>query len=226
MGIGSFPRVKRPERGVDHSFPSSAEVKARVELYLYSPSGPSWPVIGWTLHLLYLTTVRPTVSGFPQLLHITVRYVPQVTIILLQFHWMWLFSHTFESSVSSTIDEVQSNKLEARGFCLTAVNHPSDQEITHDWVDPMLNTGITTVQHWTLILSQLKLFHTLTPCLFINRLHITLPSLVISSPRVFRLIFYRYFWSIPMSATSTSYIIFLNFMTRINLVKNTRCHVH
>ena len=25
--------------------PSSAEVKARVELYLYSPSGASWPVI-------------------------------------------------------------------------------------------------------------------------------------------------------------------------------------
>ena len=24
----------------------SAEVKERVELYLYSPSGPSWPVIG------------------------------------------------------------------------------------------------------------------------------------------------------------------------------------
>jgi hypothetical protein len=26
--------------------PSSAEVKARVELYLYSPCGPSWPVLG------------------------------------------------------------------------------------------------------------------------------------------------------------------------------------
>ena len=31
--------------------PSSAEVKERVELYLYSPSGPSWPVIGWNLPL-------------------------------------------------------------------------------------------------------------------------------------------------------------------------------
>jgi hypothetical protein len=29
--------------------PSSAEVKERVELYLYSPSGPSWPVLGRTL---------------------------------------------------------------------------------------------------------------------------------------------------------------------------------
>ena len=26
--------------------PSSAEVKERVELFLYSPSGPSWPILG------------------------------------------------------------------------------------------------------------------------------------------------------------------------------------
>ena len=32
--------------------PSSFEVKERVELYLYSPSVPSWPVPGWTLPLL------------------------------------------------------------------------------------------------------------------------------------------------------------------------------
>ena len=45
MGTGSFPGVKRPGRGVDHLPPSSAEVEGRVELYLYSPSGSSWPVI-------------------------------------------------------------------------------------------------------------------------------------------------------------------------------------
>jgi len=37
--------------------PSSAEVKERVELYIYSPSGPSWPVLGWTLTLLYFTSL-------------------------------------------------------------------------------------------------------------------------------------------------------------------------
>jgi len=47
----SFPGVKRPGRGVDHPPPSSAEVKERVELYLYTPFGPSWPVLGWTLPL-------------------------------------------------------------------------------------------------------------------------------------------------------------------------------
>jgi hypothetical protein len=31
--------------------PSSAEVEEIVELCLYSPSGPSWPVLGWSLPL-------------------------------------------------------------------------------------------------------------------------------------------------------------------------------
>ena len=34
--------------------PSSAEVKERVDLCLYSTSGPSWPVKGWTLPYLYV----------------------------------------------------------------------------------------------------------------------------------------------------------------------------
>ena len=38
--------VKRPGRSADHPPPSSAEVKERVELYLYSTSGSSWPVLG------------------------------------------------------------------------------------------------------------------------------------------------------------------------------------
>jgi len=46
MDTGYFPGVKRPGCGVDHPPLYSAEVKDRVELYLYSASGPSWPVIG------------------------------------------------------------------------------------------------------------------------------------------------------------------------------------
>jgi len=49
MGTGSFPGVKRLGRGVDHPHLTSAKVKERVELYIYSLSGPSWPVLGWTL---------------------------------------------------------------------------------------------------------------------------------------------------------------------------------
>ena len=48
MCTGSFPGVKRPGRGVDHLIPSSTEVKERVELYIYSPSRSSWPVLGCT----------------------------------------------------------------------------------------------------------------------------------------------------------------------------------
>jgi len=54
MGTRFFPGVKRPGRGADHPTPSGAELKERVELYLYSPSGPLWPVLGWTLPLHYL----------------------------------------------------------------------------------------------------------------------------------------------------------------------------
>jgi len=40
MGTGSFPGVKRQRRGSDHPPQFSAEVKERVELYIYSVSGP------------------------------------------------------------------------------------------------------------------------------------------------------------------------------------------
>jgi hypothetical protein len=49
----SFQAVKWPGRGVDHPPPSSAEIKERVELYLYYPSGPSLPVLVWTLPLTF-----------------------------------------------------------------------------------------------------------------------------------------------------------------------------
>jgi hypothetical protein len=42
----SFPGVKQPGPGVNQPPPSSAGVKEGVKLYLYSPSGPSQPVIG------------------------------------------------------------------------------------------------------------------------------------------------------------------------------------
>ena len=57
MGTVSFPGVKWPERGADHPLHLSAEVKERVELYIYSPSGSSWLVIGWPLP--YINVLQP-----------------------------------------------------------------------------------------------------------------------------------------------------------------------
>jgi hypothetical protein len=55
MGTGSFPGVKWLGCGIDHTPPSSAEVKERVEIYLYSPSGPSRTVLGCILPFLPFT---------------------------------------------------------------------------------------------------------------------------------------------------------------------------
>jgi len=50
-GTASFPVVKLPGPGIDHPPKSNAEVKERVQFYLYSPSVISWQVTGLTLLL-------------------------------------------------------------------------------------------------------------------------------------------------------------------------------
>ena len=61
MGTGSFPGVNWPGRGVDHPPQSSAEVGEKIELYICSPSGPSWPVLGWTLrYVLFINYILAT----------------------------------------------------------------------------------------------------------------------------------------------------------------------
>jgi len=42
----SFPGVKRPGMALTTHLHLSDEVKESVELYLYSPCGHSWPVVG------------------------------------------------------------------------------------------------------------------------------------------------------------------------------------
>jgi len=46
-----FPVSKAAEAWRSPPTPSSAEVKERVQPYLYSPSGPSSPVLGWNVPL-------------------------------------------------------------------------------------------------------------------------------------------------------------------------------
>ena len=82
MGTGSFPGVNRPGCGVGHPPTSTVEVKDRVELYLYSPSGISWPVLGRTLYSLvtsyliaYCTQPSPFIGLLLRLLIIYFTYI-------------------------------------------------------------------------------------------------------------------------------------------------------
>jgi hypothetical protein len=54
---GFFPGRKATGNGVEHSPPYSVEVKERVQLRLYSPSGHSWQVTGWTLNFTCLVKI-------------------------------------------------------------------------------------------------------------------------------------------------------------------------
>ena len=47
---GLFPGGKVAGHGISYPPSSSAEVKERVEMYLYCPSGPLWSVLGLPLH--------------------------------------------------------------------------------------------------------------------------------------------------------------------------------
>jgi hypothetical protein len=49
MGTRSTLQVKWPGHGVNHPHPPITKVKGRVQLYFYSPSGPSCPILRWTL---------------------------------------------------------------------------------------------------------------------------------------------------------------------------------
>ena len=78
--------------------PSSAEVKERAELYLYSPSGSSWPVLEWNLLLLYWNekNVHKSVVAclkvpFP---HLAVQWLMR----LLAGFWVWRIRFTPWSS--------------------------------------------------------------------------------------------------------------------------------
>ena len=88
MGTGSFPGLKRPGRGVDRPPPFSAEVKERVGLYLYSPSGPSCPVLGWTfMYILYAGTQPVQLNSYCLYTHLQLHSDPwRCLLCRTQFH--------------------------------------------------------------------------------------------------------------------------------------------
>jgi hypothetical protein len=66
MGTSSFPGVKRKAVALTtHLPPPSAEVKERVQLYVYSLSGSSCPVLGWTTLTFHIHFLRPPKFCWP-----------------------------------------------------------------------------------------------------------------------------------------------------------------
>ena len=83
-GTGSFPGVKRPGRVVDHPFPSSAEVKESIELYLCSPSGLSCRVLWRTLPSLHVTLWHVSVTGLVHK-HGRILLPPLLSVLVIVF---------------------------------------------------------------------------------------------------------------------------------------------
>jgi hypothetical protein len=61
-GYQVFPRSKAARVWHWPPTPSSAEVKQRVKLYLYFPAGSSWPVLGRTLSLLFVSSCQQYIA--------------------------------------------------------------------------------------------------------------------------------------------------------------------
>jgi hypothetical protein len=89
MDTGCFRRVKRPGCGVDYP-PSRAEVKERVELYIYSHFRSSSPVLGRTIPLPL--PARGTCDVHPDLIilfhYVNSSYSPLVKGKVLPVHIM------------------------------------------------------------------------------------------------------------------------------------------
>ena len=72
----SFPGLKWTERGVNHPPLSNAEVKERVKLYFYSPSGPSWLVLGRNLLYPYIHVSCPPSMPYAHSIHSSLFNTP------------------------------------------------------------------------------------------------------------------------------------------------------
>jgi hypothetical protein len=106
--------------------PSGAVYKERVELYLYSTSEPSWPVLGRALLLLLLThsTVQrpswaasqeiPRISRHPKVHYRTHKPPPPVSILGIpeQASRMWVFRNisVLQGGVVSTSSNPQAGE--------------------------------------------------------------------------------------------------------------------
>ena len=76
----SFLGVKRPGRGADYPPQSKWWGHERVGLYLYSPSGPSWPVMGAPLSCELIGTDGSPTRARASLIICTVTWIGQALV--------------------------------------------------------------------------------------------------------------------------------------------------
>ena len=111
MGTGSLSGVKRPGRGADHPPLSKCRGHERLGLYLYSPSGPQWPVIGRIfpfvtdtptgMFLRKFSTRRVTCSAWT--LKMTVILLSETSVSSYQSAWHYKPLHLNLHSSTHTI---------------------------------------------------------------------------------------------------------------------------
>ena len=90
-GTGSFPGLKRPGRGVDSPPPSRAEIEERAELYLYSPSGSSWSVLGGNL-----VVTQPQTAGHSQTSNLANCQKRYLTLrLLMSYIYIYIYIYIY-----------------------------------------------------------------------------------------------------------------------------------
>ena len=112
-----FPESKAAEADFNHPPPYSAEVKERVELFLYCRSGPTWPLLVRTLHLT-------CISGFSQYLSTidTFLFVSLFSKLLLKGGQMYkAWAPSKEETVSKTWKHQRTTDRALKIFILHSV---------------------------------------------------------------------------------------------------------
>jgi len=104
LGTGSFAGVKRAGHGLNHLPQSSAEVKERIQLYVCSPSVPSWQVVGWALPptstLMYVYVGFKTSFYVVRHLDSIASYLPTGLLLptgtyVCLYIYIYIYKHTY-----------------------------------------------------------------------------------------------------------------------------------
>jgi hypothetical protein len=174
----SLPGVKRPGCGVNHRPPSSAEIRERVELYLYSTSGPSWPVLGRTLPF----RDKNSSSVYKQLqegvkFHASAVLARRKTLIFSGYQCRG------GSVVRQEVDVVTKTKdllsgIEPASQSLSPLNSPGYQSDT-DWLAEVawfIDSDIIEVSQNTTSFSLLNKIEIETTCFNLNQIIFRLPT--------------------------------------------------